>query len=61
MLAYARALGVTYYAQNNASIIRQPLVCGGGGGGGGFWGHLQEFCGKTDQSSSPVQLSSPDC
>ena len=25
MLAYARALGVTYYAQNYASIIRQPL------------------------------------
>ena len=26
MLAYARALGVTYYAQNYASIIRQPLL-----------------------------------
>ena len=26
MLAYARALGVTYYAQNYASIIRQPLI-----------------------------------
>ena len=26
MLAYARALGVTYYAQNYASIIRQPLT-----------------------------------
>ena len=28
MLAYARALGVTYYAQNYASIIRQPLTAG---------------------------------
>ena len=26
MLAYARAPGVTYYAQNYASIIRQPLM-----------------------------------
>ena len=26
MLAYARALGVTYYAQNYAGIIRQPLL-----------------------------------
>ena len=28
MLAYAQALGVTYYAQNYASIIRQPLLHG---------------------------------
>ena len=26
MLAYARAFGVTYYTQNYASIIRQPLL-----------------------------------
>ena len=26
MLAYARALGVTYYVQNYASIIRQPVL-----------------------------------